>query len=123
LAAYYLAQVAGISGVAIAWTLRAGIELVVLTAAVKRVLPRAASGVQVVWFLPSTVVTTLAFLILFWTLGSGVVSGFATTLGLFAVTFVSFVSWEWLAVLDQQDRQALIRIARSFGSTPDQAFK
>jgi len=39
------------------------------------------------------------------------------------VTFVSFVSWEWLAVLDQQDRQALIRIARSFGSTPNQAFK
>jgi len=123
LAAYYLAQVAGISGVAIAWTLRAGIELVVLTAAVKRVLPRAASGVQVAWFLPGTVLTTLAFLILFWTLGSGVVSGFVTTLGLFAVTFVSFVSWEWLAVLDHQDRQALIRIARSFGSTPDQAFK
>lgn len=123
LTAYYLAQVAGISGVAIAWTLRAGIELVVLTAAVDRVLPRDASGVRVVWFQPRTVLTTLAFLILFWTLGSGVVSGFAATLVLFATAFVLFVSWEWLSVLDHQDRQALIRIARSFGSTPNKAFK
>lgn len=117
LATYFLAQIAGITGVAIAWAARAGIELALLTAAANMLLPRAAAEAGVPWLQPRAVSITVVFLALFWILGSGAVAEFAVKLGTFALLIAALVAAEWFIMLDRHDRQAFAGMFGRRGAT------
>jgi O-antigen/teichoic acid export membrane protein len=114
LAAYYLAQTHGVTGVAIGWMARAGLEFALLTVAADMLLPRAA-GVR--WFRRNAVVVILALLTAFWVLGSGITMNFAAKLGISIPLFAALAAAEWFVVLDPHERQKVANMLGGTGAT------
>jgi hypothetical protein len=102
--AYYFAQVAGITGVAIAWMLRAGIDLALMMFATDKLLASPA-GDHTRWFSPGTLLVMGTMLIMFWFLGATPMDAMGFRLGMFSVLFLILLAVEWYLVFDRRDRE------------------
>lgn len=111
LAVWYLVSIMGITGVAIAWTLRAAVAAAMLLLAAHKLLPASIAKREEHSFWTSALVFCGALLLFF---GIGSELEYGVVLKIVAVIFLTgvFVAWEWLAFLSPGDRAAFLAGAK-----------
>ncbi len=113
LAVWALIGPLGITGVAMAWTLRAAVDAVVLFVMADRLLLSNDKVAEKHFFWTSAVVIC-GFLLLFWGTGSLLAGAVVAKLAAVAVLLGFFVLWEWMFFLQQTDRESFLGGAKSF---------
>jgi len=124
LAIWYLVGALGITGVAMAWALRAALVAAVLLIAAHKALPPAAKGPGEHSFWTNSVVVC-GFLLLCLGAGSAMEGALALKVATVVALSCVFVLWEWFSFLNPADRRAfvggiepLLRLARAPRSAP-----
>lgn len=118
---WYLVNLMGITGVAVAWTLRAMVDATMMFIATRRLLPVSAKKPEAHFSWMNIVVVSGALLIF---LGVGSSLSETVLLKFAAVGTLSlvFVAWEWFFFLQPADRRAFLEAARPLegmiGKTP-----
>jgi O-antigen/teichoic acid export membrane protein len=106
LAIGYLVSRMGIVGVAIAWTLRAIVDMGLLSLAVEKLLPTTECKT------PALPLRKVAFVfvavLLFWAMGSEFSGKPLTKFSVFFALLLSFVVWQWFYLLSKSDRTGLV---------------
>ena len=111
LVVWLLASHLGIVGVAVAWALRAGLEAWFLFRAVERLLAPATSAPrQSVWFVKG--VPAALCLLACWQFDRIFADDLVTKLGWGVCGLALFVIWEWLYLIGDADRDAVMRRVR-----------
>lgn len=107
LAVWYFVEAAGITGVAIAWTLRAAFATMMLLIAAHKLLPLSDGKSEEHFFWTNSVVIC-GFLVLFLGIGFTLVDDLVLKMLVVGVLFVVFVLWEWLFFMNPADRKAFL---------------
>lgn len=107
---FYLLGLLGITGVAVAWALRATVEAAMLLFAADRLLPasREETGKNL-----SVIVAVPVFLLLFLGVGLAMPNPTILKVGIVALLLGIFVFCEWVFFLEPKDREAFIGGAKS----------
>jgi O-antigen/teichoic acid export membrane protein len=110
----YLASVMGIVGVAIAWTLRAIVDMGLLSAAAARLLPAAGSRIPASY--PGKILFVCVAMLLFWAVGLGLPGNALSKVSVFILLLAILVLWQWFYLLNGSDRLVAARaVRRIFG--------
>ncbi len=106
LAIWYLVSRMGIVGVAIAWTLRAIVDMGLLSLAAEKLLPTTESKTPV---LPAMKITfVIVVVLLFWVIGSVFFGKPLAKFSVFTALFLLFAVWQWFYLLSKSDRTGLV---------------
>ena len=106
----YLASVMGIVGVAIAWTVRAVVDMGLLSIAADRLLPAAETRTPA--FCARKVLLVCAALLVFWMIGPGLLGNALAKASVFFPLLVLLVVWQWFYLLTDSDRLVVARAVR-----------
>ena len=106
LAIGYLVSWIGITGVAIAWTLRAIVDMGLLSLAAEKLLPNTESKTPVLPLMKIMFVSVAV--LLFWAMGSVFFGRPLAKFSVFSALFLLFVVWQWFYLLSKSDRTRLI---------------
>mgnify|MGYP000453947124 CR=1 FL=1 len=116
IATWYLVGAIGITGAAIAWTIRAVIDACLLLIAAKRLMPETNSSTHSYASFAKVLIASL-FLLIFWAIGSTLSSEIILKISTFTIVLILFILWEWQFLLNLTDRVSLISETKNLVKT------